>query len=376
VLEDIRKIGRMKVKKKILFAVVGLGHIGKRHMEMIKNNNDAKLVACCDILSQQELGISELPAPHYFEFSEMLEHHPEVDVVNICVPNGLHAPMTLMALEKGFHVVCEKPLALSRADAEKMVFKSLEVSRDVFVVKQNRYSPPAIWLKDILRQNLLGKIFIVQMNCYWNRDNRYYTPGSWRGTHDKDGGTLFTQFSHFIDLMYWFFGDISNIQGNFKDFNHAKLTDFEDSGIVTFDFVNGGVGSLNYSTAVFNKNLESSITIIGEKGTVKVSGQYMNEVVYCDIQNYEMPELLPSNPPFDYGPYKGSAQNHHHVIANVVDKLQNKATIATNVLEGLKVVDIIERIYQVRNGKLIKKRLIEKEFHINANGFSNLRKIN
>ena len=102
----------------------------------------------------------------------------------------------------------------------------------------------------------------------------------------------------------------------------------------------------------------------------------MNEVVYCNIENYKMPELLPSNPPFDYGEYKGSAQNHHHVIANVVDKLQNKATIATNVLEGLKVVDIIERIYQVRNGRLIKKRLLEKEFHINANGNSNLRKIN
>lgn len=366
----------MKVKRNILFAVVGMGHIGKRHIEMIKNNKDANLVACCDILSPEELGIDDLQVPHYFEYSEMLKYHPEVDVVNICVPNGFHAPMTLQALEKGFHVVCEKPLALSRADAEKMVFKSLEVSRDVFVVKQNRYSPPVIWLKDILRQNLLGKIFIVQMNCYWNRDNRYYTPGSWRGTFDKDGGTLFTQFSHFIDLMYWFFGDIINIQGNFKDFNHSNLTDFEDSGLVTFDFINGGVGCLNYSTAVFNKNLESSITVIGEKGTVKVSGQYMNEVVYCDIKDYEMPQLLPSNPPFDYGPYKGSAQNHHHVIANVIDKLKKKATIATNVLEGLKVVDIIERIYQVRNGKLIKKRLLEKEFHLNSNGNSNLRKIN
>jgi predicted dehydrogenase len=149
--------------------------------------------------------------------------------------------------------------------------------------------------------------------------------------------------------MYWLFGDITNIGGNFHDFAHEKLTDFEDSGIITFDFINGGMGSLNYSTAVWDTNLESSITIIGEKGTVKVAGQYMNEVEYCHIKDYTMPELAPCNPPNDYGAYKGSAQNHHYVIQNVVEKLQERGSISTNVLEGLKVIDIIERIYKVRD---------------------------
>ena len=202
-----------------------------------------------------------------------------------------------------------------------------------------------------LEKNLLGKIFQVQINCFWNRDDRYYKKGNWHGTSDLDGGTLFTQFSHFIDMMYWLFGDIKNIDGRFDDFNHQQSTDFEDSGIVHFDFINGGMGSFNYSTAVFEENMESSMTVVGEKGSVKIAGQYMNEVVYHQIKDYQMPELPESAPPNDYGSYKGSAQNHHHVIQNVVDTLLNNDTIHTTMMDGLKVVDIIERIYQVRDQK-------------------------
>ncbi|WP_321516119.1 Gfo/Idh/MocA family oxidoreductase [Marinifilum fragile] len=346
----------METKRKIKFGIVGLGHIGKRHLEMIRCNRDAEIVACCDLLPLEELELFIPGIPFYRDYGKMLRQHKEMDVLNICVPNGLHAEITIEALNMGFHVVCEKPMALSKSEAEKMLYKSLEVSRHIFVVKQNRYSPPAMWLKEIINQEQLGKIHMVQMSCFWNRDERYYQPNSWRGTQHEDGGTLFTQFSHFIDIMYWLFGDIKNVKGIFKDFKHEELTDFEDSGVVSFEFVNGGIGCLNYSTAVYNKNLESSVIIIGDKGTVKVAGQYMNEVVYCDIESYEMPELKPSNPPIDYGAYKGSAQNHHYVIANVVNKLQNKAVIATNALEGLKVVDIIERIYQLRDLTSIKRK--------------------
>jgi UDP-N-acetyl-2-amino-2-deoxyglucuronate dehydrogenase len=128
--------------------------------------------------------------------------------------------------------------------------------------------------------------------------------------------------------------------------NHADLTDFEDSGFVSFDFVNGGMGCINYSTSVWNQNMESSMTIVAEKGSVKIGGQYMNEVEYCHINDYTMPELAPTNPGNDYGAYKGSAQNHNYVIANVVDVLKGRDSITTNALEGLKVVDIIEKIYQ------------------------------
>ena len=153
--------------------------------------------------------------------------------------------------------------------------------------------------------------------------------------------------------MYWLFGDITNIKAKFGDFTHQETTDFEDSGYVIFDFLNGGMGSLSYSTSVWDTNLESSMTIIGSKGSVKVGGQYMNQVEYCHVENYEMPELKASNPPNDYGPYKGSAANHHYVIENVVETLGNKNIATTNALEGLKVVDIIERIYDLREEKYV-----------------------
>jgi UDP-N-acetyl-2-amino-2-deoxyglucuronate dehydrogenase len=211
---------------------------------------------------------------------------------------------------------------------------------------QNRYSPPSAWLKEMVTSGRLGRIFMVQINCYWNRDERYYKAGGWKGSATTDGGTLFTQFSHFVDIMFWLFGDISNIQARFSDFNHQQLTEFEDSGMVTFDFNRGGTGSLNYSTSVWDTNLESSITIIAEKGSIKVGGQYMNEVSYCHVQDYQMPELPPASPANDYGHYKGSAANHHFVIENVVDTLLGRTLATTNALEGLKVVEIIEKIYQ------------------------------
>jgi predicted dehydrogenase len=335
--------------KTIKFAVIGQGHIGKRHAEMIRRDPNAELVAVCDILSKEELGLQDIEVPFFSSIEDFLSANVEADVVNICTPNGFHADYAIRLLSERYHVVIEKPIALNKLDAEAILFKSLEMSRHVFCVMQNRYSPPSVWLKEVVSQGILGKIYMVQLNCYWNRDERYYKKGGWHGDANLDGGTLFTQFSHFIDIMYWLFGDIENIQGIFKDFCHQDLTAFEDSGIVSFDFVNGGIGQINYSTAVWDTNLESSITIVGENGTIKVAGQYMNEVVYCHIKDYEMPVLAPSNPPNDYGAYKGSAQNHHYVIQNVVDKLNEKGSITTNVLEGLKVVDIIERIYKVRN---------------------------
>lgn len=334
---------------KIKFAVIGYGHIGKRHAEMVRNNPNAELIAVCDIKPAEEVDADAITEQFFTSYEDLIAANLDVDVINICVPNGLHTDYSLKALDQHKHVVVEKPIALTRHEAEKMVYKSLEMSRHVFCVMQNRYSPPSEWLKKIVSEKIIGDTLMVQLNCYWNRDDRYYKKGNWHGTADLDGGTLFTQFSHFIDIMYWLFGDIINIQGKFKDFTHKDLTTFEDSGLVNFDFINGGMGSLNYSTAINEKNFESSITIIGTKGTVKVAGQYMNEVEYCEIENYEMPELRPSNPPNDYGLYKGSAQNHNYVIENVIDKLQNEGTITTNVLEGMKIVDIIERIYEVRD---------------------------
>jgi len=333
----------------IKFAVVGMGHIGKRHAEMIRRNPESELIAVCDVLSKEQLGLPDIQENYFTNYDDLLSANLDIDVINICTPNGYHSEYAIKGLQAKKHVVLEKPIALTKKDAENILFKSLEMSRHVFCVMQNRYSPPSVWLKELVDNETLGDIFMVKLDCYWNRDDRYYKKGNWHGDAKLDGGTLFTQFSHFIDIMYWLFGDVKNIRGNFADFMHKDLTDFEDSGVVAFDFINGGMGCLNYSTAVWDTNLESSITIIGSKGTVKVAGQYMNEVTYCHIKDYRMPDLAASNPPNDYGHYKGSAQNHHYVIENVIEKLSDKGTITTNLLEGLKVIDIIERIYNVRD---------------------------
>ena len=333
---------------RIKFAVIGQGHIGKRHAEMIRRNPEAELVAVCDVLSKEKLGLNDLKEKFYSSADEMLSAHSDAEVINICSPNGLHAEHSLKALESGKHLVVEKPMALHRQDCEKIISKALQKHKQVFCVMQNRYSPPSIWLKKIVDEKSIGDIYMVQLNCYWNRDDRYYKRDSWKGKQDLDGGTLFTQFSHWIDLLYWMFGDITEIQAKFADFNHASLTEFEDSGFVNFRFVNGGMGSINYSTAVWDKNLESSITVVGSKGSVKVGGQYMDKVEYCHIRDYKLPALSPTEPANDYGSYKGSANNHHFLIENVIDALKGRKTITTNALEGLKVVDIIERIYSFR----------------------------
>lgn len=335
--------------EKIKFAVVGCGHIGKRHAEMIVRDAGADLVALCDIRKKSELGIESYPVPFFSSISELLSSEMDMDVVNICTPNGFHAEMAIQSLNSGRHIVIEKPMALSTRDAEQVMHTALRMNRQVFCVMQNRYSPPSVWIKELVESGKLGKIFMVQLNCYWNRDSRYYTPGNWHGTQDLDGGTLFTQFSHFIDILYWLFGDITHIQAKFNDFSHEKLTAFEDSGFVNFDFKKEGMGCINYSTSVWDKNLESSLTIVAENGSVKIGGQYMNEVEYCHVKDYEMPELTPTNPGNDYGAYKGSAQNHNYVIENVVKVLSNNGTITTNAMEGLKVVDIIERIYKLKS---------------------------
>ncbi|MBK6884785.1 MAG: Gfo/Idh/MocA family oxidoreductase [Flavobacteriales bacterium] len=333
----------------IKFAVIGCGHIGKRHAEMIQRHPESELVAICDPRSRDEVGANAFDVPYFHDARAMLDQVADIDVVNVCTPNGSHAELSLLALERRKHVVCEKPLALSKANCEAIIYKALQVHRTVFGVMQNRYSPPSQWIKGVVDQGLLGNIHLVQVNCYWNRDERYYKKGSWKGTKDLDGGTLFTQFSHFIDILYWLFGDISDIQGKFADFNHQDLTEFEDSGLVNFRFLNGGMGCLNYSTAVWDKNLESSMTIIGSTGSVKIGGQYMDQVEYCHIKDYIMPVLAPTNPANDYGTYKGSANNHGFIIDNVVDTLKGRNTLTTNALEGLKVVEIIERIYKKRN---------------------------
>ena len=162
------------------------------------------------------------------------------DELNICTPNGQQAHRGIKAIEAGCHVVIEKPMALTAADAEKVVYAGLKYRKQVFCVMQNRYSPPSVWIKEMVESGRLGQLYMGQLNCYWNRDARYYKPESWHGTAALDGGKLFTQFSHFLDIMLWLFVDITDIPALFSDFTPAAMTDFDDSGMVSFLFMAGG----------------------------------------------------------------------------------------------------------------------------------------
>ncbi len=337
----------------IHFAVVGAGHIGKRHCSVIANTHSARLVAVVDTdkIIAEKIG-KEYQIPFFTSIEALFAAGLNIDVVNICTPNGYHKIQTTQSLQAGHHVVCEKPMALSKIDAVAMLNVALEMKKNIFCVMQNRYSPTAVWLKEIIENKLLGNINLVAVNCFWNRDSRYYQSSPWRGSAEFDGGVLFTQFSHYIDTLYWLFGDVKNIVARTHNFNHGSSIAFEDSGVALFDFVNGGTCSFNFTTTAWDKNFESSISIIGEHGSVKVGGQYMNEIQYCHIQNYEMPALAPSLPANDYGFYKGSAANHEFVIQNAIDHLQVGTPITATPAEGMKVVEIIEAIYTAANSVL------------------------
>jgi UDP-N-acetyl-2-amino-2-deoxyglucuronate dehydrogenase len=324
----------MNKGSKIKFAVAGYGHIGKRHASMIINNRECELAAICDA-SPKVLEVSHLNIPFFRSIDELLTSGIQFDVLCIATPNGLHEEHALKALRAGCHVVIEKPMALTTGGCERIIAEAAKQDRHVFCVMQNRYSPPAVWMKEVVENKILGDIYIVQVSCYWNRDERYYTGDGWHGTKLLDGGTLFTQFSHFIDTIYWLFGEIDNVEARLYNFNHADSIEFEDSGFINFDLIRGGKGSLNYSTAVWNQNLESSITIIGQHGSVKVGGQYMEQVQFCSIKDYDMPQIG----------QQATHANHSFVIRDVVDVLKGKAPVTTNAADGMKVVAMIEQIY-------------------------------
>jgi len=334
--------------QKVKFGIVGLGHIGRRHAQHIIANNRADLIAVYDLLPIEKLKIDELKKDLFVQsFQDLLQLN--LDVVNICTPNYLHATMAVDVLNSDTHVVIEKPMALSVRDARLIIETANKVRKCVFCVMQNRFSPTIIWLKQIITANYLGKINLLSVNCFWNRNENYYLNSTWHGSKIKDGGPLFTQFSHFIDIVYWLFGEPVDLRPDFYSFNKKKYIEFEDSGIVKLAFKNKMVGVLNYSTAVWNKNLESSITIIGEFGSVKIGGQYMDQIIYCDIKDYILPKLDFDIKCNDYGNYKGSASNHDQMIDNVIDVLLNHVDIHTNSYDGLNVVKIIEKIYSYRN---------------------------
>lgn len=330
--------------KRIKFALIGCGRIAQRHAEHI--DNFAQLVAVCDIVSTKADAMAEkYGARAYYKIEELLLKENDVQVISICSPNGLHATQTIAALNAGFHVLCEKPLAISVYDCGEMIKAAERANKRIFAIKQNRFNPPIEAVKNAIDEGRLGKIYSIQLSCFWNRNNDYYE-NSWKGTKDLDGGTLYTQFSHFVDLLYWMIGDMKNVKAYMKNFAHQGIIEFEDTGVVIIEFYNGAIGTINYTVNSYEKNMEGSLTIFAEKGTVKIGGQYLNELEYQNIKDFKIENLPEGNKANNYGNYQGSMSNHDKVYKNLIDVLNNNASISTNSFEALKTIEIIDRIYR------------------------------
>lgn len=268
---------------KMKFAVVGCGNIGKRHVAVINDDEDAELTAVCDI----DNGVlkklnNDYNVKTFTDYSKMLEE-TDCDIICICTPHGLHASMSVEAAEKGKHILVEKPMALDSASAKGMIAAAKENNVNLYVVKQNRYNKPILLVKELLDANGLGKIFMVQTNVLWNRHQRYYEESSWRGKKSTEGGALHTQVSHFLDLLIWWFGDVVEAKSIMDTLNHD--IEIEDCGVSALRFENGALGSLNWTTCVYNSNYEGSITIVGELGTIKIGGRYLNKIDHWDVHS-------------------------------------------------------------------------------------------
>lgn len=331
--------------QKIKFAIVGCGSIGTRHIAVTDAEERAEIIGICDIDEAKVKRLSELyeGIPYFLSYDDLL-HSCDADVINICTPHGLHAEMAIKAANAKKHILVEKPMALSVNDCHKMIDAAQRNSVKLMVVKQNRYNVPIALTKKVLESGFMGRIFMVQCNVLWNRHQGYYSDSNWRGSIELEGGALHTQASHFIDLLTWWFGDITDASSFISTMNHN--IQIEDCGSAILNFKSGVLGSLLWTTCVYNKNYEGSITIIGENGTIKIGGQYLNKIEFWDVKSYPLPDNIEfSDKPNAYGKYQGTSSNHDKVMHDVVAELLNERHNVVEGDEGMKTIAAIELIY-------------------------------
>jgi predicted dehydrogenase len=226
-----------------------------------------------------------------------------------------------------------------------MIAAAAQANKLIFAVKQNRYNPPVQAVKKLIQEGGLGKLYLIQVNCFWNRGDAYYAESPWRGKKDMDGGCLFTQFSHFVDILYYLAGPITEAAGVLQNYAHQHNTEVEDTGAFTLKTADGAIVAFTFTTCSHEQNMEGAITLFGEKGTVKIGGQYLNTIEYQHLANGALPEINITAKANDYGSYKGSMSNHDKVIQNVVDVLHHNQQIMVSAEEGREVVRIIELMY-------------------------------
>lgn len=334
----------------IRFAIVGCGSIGKRHIAVIDAESRAEIAGICDIdetaVTTQANLYNGLPV--YTDYAKMLAE-VEADVIVIATPHHLHAEMGIQALEAGFNTLVEKPMALSVEDCKRMTSVAERTGNHLWVVKQNRHNVPVRLAKEAIDNGRLGKIFMIKCDVLWNRYQGYYDDSTWRGKLNREGGALFTQASHFIDLLVWWCGDVTGAQCHKETQNHNIET--EDSGVAVLNFDSGTIGSLVWTTCVYNKNYEGSITIIGERGTIKIGGRYLNKIEFWDVEGFPLPEGIDfSDKPNAYGKYQGTSSNHDKVIDALIAFLHGERNETVDGIEGTRSIAAIEHIYTASNG--------------------------
>lgn len=327
------------------FILIGCGAIAQKHMEQIRQLG--RLVAICDIdqLKVQQLG-QQLGVPAYSSFDELLKAAPKADVVVICTPNGFHAAQSILALNQGYHVLCEKPMALKSEDGLAMLDAAKQAKKLLMIVKQNRFNMPIQRLKQWIEAGASGQLYSFSLNCLWNRNHEYYTSSSWRGTLDLDGGTLYTQFSHYIDFLYWLFGQPLEIHGFRTNLAHQDIIQFEDQGTVSLAYSNGLTGSIHYSINSFEKNMESSLTVLAQHGSIRIAGLSCNNIEYQNIKNDYWQINDESTETNRYGTYTGSMANHQHVYKQFLNTLGQTPYNYQGAYEAMKTVELIEGIYR------------------------------
>lgn len=344
----------------INFALVGCGRISKRHSELLGENQiaGAQLVAVCDkIVSKAEVIADKYSIPAYSCLHEMMKAE-KIDVVVVLTESGLHAQHTIELAPYGAHVVVEKPMALTLDDADAMIEACDKYGVKLFVVKQNRFNVPIVQLRKALDQGRFGKLIMGTVRVRWCRPQAYYDQDPWRGTWAYDGGVLTNQASHHVDLLEWMMGDIESVFAKSK----RALVDIEaeDTAVVILKFRNGALGVIEATTAIRPRDLEGSISILGETGSVEVGGFAVNEMKTWNFtetheEDSEVIDKYSVNPPNVYG------FGHQAYYEHVVDCLDNETAQLVDGLQGRKSLELINAIYEsIETGEEVSLRFIPK----------------
>ena len=323
------------------FAIIGCGKIAPRHAR--EAAKWGVLAAVCDPIPERADALARAyNSRSYYSIEALFQTEKNIQVTAICTPNGLHTAHSILALNAGSHVLCEKPLCIAAADGVHLLQAAQQNQRKLFVVKSTRYNPAIAALKKMIADGKTGQLYSFQLNCFWNRPATYYAD-SWKGG-ELDGGTLYTQFSHYIDALLWLLGDIKKVTGFRKNLAHPGMILSEDSGAAALELESGVIGGINWSVNSYRENMEVSLTLLAEKATIRLGGAYMNEISYQLAEDFTL-NIPATGSANDYGHYKGSMSNHDQVYENLVKALADPTHPFTSAADGLKTVEAIERIY-------------------------------